>query len=414
MLLDGACDNLGRETKRAREVDGFPEIYPFSWAYRAVGIFPVFSGCSADPGHARRRIWRLAFGPGGEALAHLRAQGLERIGRPDHDFEVDDLPRVVEFDQIDAVKRPVADARRELEHAAGSIVKFANVFEILEDRDDGTEDHLHGVLAFIGLPCSQSRSGSPLKSRSAIMACHRARPDLAAACKGPLALISLVILHLLEPSGRCRAHAPARRCSTNCRAKGGSSAKLRTQIARSRSAQGSASVTIAIGWVLAARRAVVCGTMPIRTLQATSRHTASKLRSCTRSRSTRPMRAAFAARKRCSALPRSSPTKSWSSTRANAILARLASGWSRATTSTNRSRRNGNVSSVPASTVPATMPISPTPSAIRPTISSLSRSSKSTLTCGCAERNELSASGRNSVSALVFENTRIWPARPPA
>ena len=66
-----------------------------------------------------------------------------------------------------------------------------------------------------------------------------------------------------------------------------------------------------------------------------------------------------------------------------------------------------------ASTVPATMPRSATPSAIRPTISSLSRSSRSTLTFGCAARNELSASGRNSVSALVLESTRIWPARPP-
>ena len=55
------------------------------------------------------------------------------------------------------------------------------------------------------------------------------------------------------------------------------------------------------------------------------------------------------------------------------------------------------------------MPMSPTPSAIRPTISSLSRSSRSTLTCGCAARNELSASGRNSVSALVFDRIRIWP-----
>ena len=43
-----------------------------------------------------------------------------------------------------------------------------------------------------------------------------------------------------------------------------------------------------------------------------------------------------------------------------------------------------------------------------------SRSSRSTLTCGCAARNALSASGRNSVSALVLDRTRIWPARPPA
>ena len=40
------------------------------------------------------------------------------------------------------------------------------------------------------------------------------------------------------------------------------------------------------------------------------------------------------------------------------------------------------------------MPMSPTPSAIRPTISSVSRSSRSTLTFGWAARNELSASGQ--------------------
>ncbi len=66
--------------------------------------------------------------------------------------------------------------------------------------------------------------------------------------------------------------------------------------------------------VRATRRAVVSGTMPIPTLHSTRRHTASKLRSCTRSRSGWPMRAALSARKRCSALARSSPTKSWSST----------------------------------------------------------------------------------------------------
>src|SRR5262249_19087302 len=49
-----------------------------------------------------------------------------------------------------------------------------------------------------------------------------------------------------------------------------------------------------------------------------------------------------------------------------------------------------------------------------PTISSLSRSSRSTLTLGCVDTNELSASGRNSVSAFVLERTLIWPASPPA
>ena len=56
------------------------------------------------------------------------------------------------------------------------------------------------------------------------------------------------------------------------------------------------------------------------TLHSTSRHTASKLRSCTRSRSGRPMRLALSARKRCSALARSRPTKSWSSTSAKPIF----------------------------------------------------------------------------------------------
>ena len=45
-------------------------------------------------------------------------------------------------------------------------------------------------------------------------------------------------------------------------------------------------------------RAVVSGTMPTPTLHSTSRQTASKLRSCTRSLSGRPMRLALSARKR--------------------------------------------------------------------------------------------------------------------
>ena len=78
-----------------------------------------------------------------------------------------------------------------------------------------------------------------------------------------------------------------------------------------------------IAMVRATRRAVVSGTMPIPTLHSTRRHTASKLRNCTRSRSGCPMRAALSARKRCSALARSSPTKSWSSTSAKEIFERL-------------------------------------------------------------------------------------------
>ena len=66
----------------------------------------------------------------------------------------------------------------------------------------------------------------------------------------------------------------------------------------------------AIAMVRVAQRAVVSGTMPIPTLHSTSRQTASKLRSCTRSRSGWPARAALSARKRCRALARSSPTKS--------------------------------------------------------------------------------------------------------
>ena len=48
------------------------------------------------------------------------------------------------------------------------------------------------------------------------------------------------------------------------------------------------------------------------------------------------------------------------------------------------------------------------------TISSLSRSSRSMLTCGWAARKALSGSGRNSVSALVLDNSRICPRMPSA
>src|SRR3954447_17973063 len=61
-------------------------------------------------------------------------------------------------------------------------------------------------------------------------------------------------------------------------------------------------------------------------MHSTRRHTASKLRSCTRSRSGWPMRVALSARKRWSALARSRPTKSWSSTSAKEIFERFASG----------------------------------------------------------------------------------------
>src|SRR5215207_4428456 len=73
---------------------------------------------------------------------------------------------------------------------------------------------------------------------------------------------------------------------------------------------------------LAAHRTVVSGTTPMPTLRSTRRQTASKLRSCTRSLSGRPAEAALPARKRCRALARSSPTKSWSSTSAKAMVAR--------------------------------------------------------------------------------------------
>ena len=86
---------------------------------------------------------------------------------------------------------------------------------------------------------------------------------------------------------------------------------------------GSVSSTASIAMVRATRRAVVSGTMPMPTLHSTSRHTASKLRNCTRSRSGCPIRAALSARKRCSALARSSPTKSWSSTSREAIFGAL-------------------------------------------------------------------------------------------
>ena len=58
--------------------------------------------------------------------------------------------------------------------------------------------------------------------------------------------------------------------------------------------------------------------------------------------------------------------------------------------------------------MPATIPMSATPSAIRPTISSESRSSRSTLTCGCAARNERSASREETRSAHW-----CWRARAP-
>ena len=74
---------------------------------------------------------------------------------------------------------------------------------------------------------------------------------------------------------------------------------LRTQMVSSRTAHGSVSGTIAIAMVRSTRRAVVSGTMPMPTLHSTIRHTASKLRNCTRNRSGRPMRTALLERKRC-------------------------------------------------------------------------------------------------------------------
>src|SRR5260370_2766673 len=62
------------------------------------------------------------------------------------------------------------------------------------------------------------------------------------------------------------------------------------QMVSSRSAQESVSATRLIAMVRATRRAVVSGTMPMPTWHSTSRHTESKLRSCTRS--ARPLRAA--------------------------------------------------------------------------------------------------------------------------
>src|SRR6516164_4185503 len=85
---------------------------------------------------------------------------------------------------------------------------------------------------------------------------------------------------------------------------------------------------------------------------------------------------------------------------------REARGWFRATTSTNRSTRNGKTSRPVTATVPATIPTSAVPSATAATISSLSLSSRSMLTCGWAARKALSGSGRNSVSALVFDIRR--------
>src|SRR5262249_14687270 len=76
----------------------------------------------------------------------------------------------------------------------------------------------------------------------------------------------------------CPQSSVLRKCSTSCRAYGGSSAKSRTQIVRSRAAHESDSATGAIAMVRPTRCAVVSGTMPMPTLHSTRRHTASKLR----------------------------------------------------------------------------------------------------------------------------------------
>src|SRR5580692_3454351 len=98
------------------------------------------------------------------------------------------------------------------------------------------------------------------------------------------------------------------------------------QIIRLRRAQSSVSSIRWIDIVLAWRSAVVAGTMPIPTLHSTSRHTASKLRSWTRNLRRRPIRSALSERKRCSALVRSSPTKSKSSTSAKGIRPTVGNG----------------------------------------------------------------------------------------
>jgi acyl dehydratase len=104
-------------------------------------------------------------------------------------------------------------------------------------------------------------------------------------------------------------HAGLRKMLTSC-GRRAAARQAAEQMVSSRTAQGSVSGTTTIAMVRATRRAVLSGTMPMPTLHSTRRHTASKLRNCTRSRSGCPMRAALSARKRCNALARSRPTKS--------------------------------------------------------------------------------------------------------
>ena len=110
---------------------------------------------------------------------------------------------------------------------------------------------------------------------------------------------------------------PARLRTSSCACKG-RSARRRTQMVRLRSAQSSVRSIRRSAIVFMLRTAVVSGTTPTPTLHSTSRHTASKLRSCTRNLSRRPVRSAFSERNRCSELVRSSPTKSQSSASAKA------------------------------------------------------------------------------------------------
>ena len=100
-----------------------------------------------------------------------------------------------------------------------------------------------------------------------------------------------------------------RRWSTNRRACVVRAARFRTQMRSSRTVYSSASGTASIASARPDARAVVSGTIPTPTPASTIRHTPSKLRSRTRSLGRRPIRAARAARKRCSALAPSSPTR---------------------------------------------------------------------------------------------------------
>ncbi len=172
-------------------------------------------------------------------------------------------------------------------------------------------------------------------------------------------------------------------------------------------------VTGTMAIVRATRRAVVSGTMPIPTLHSTSRHTASKLRNCTRSRNGCPMRSRFVGEE---ALQRARPVET-----DEVVLQHLGEGNLR-TLGQRMIARNRQHEPVLAERVgferariDGAGDDAEIGDAFGDQADDLVTQPFLEVDADIGMRGEkrAQASGKNSVSALVLESILIWPARPP-